>query len=334
MRFFKIFLYPLDVSLELLKESTEYFGYNPRRCFDSASSVESLEEMKRTIKGQIRGLASKERNMVKVLYSSQTGDNQVSHSIFELRIFSKCKFGYVSRWAFDCFLEAYEAQQAATATDFYRYISGIPDAALLWGHVFKRMVFRHLAEIDVEHKFLMRGLSEPILGKTTWTFRGPIPRFNFRQKEDFIGAITNAVQKKIPLHLGPLARARNFVAVDSIVYDPNEVLTCIQITVSGQHDIRVSGLQRIQSWLEPDTPLEHLHPPTSSCLRPSKEASNSNTENRPWRLIFIVPSDHEASFRLQTLEGDTDWGKWAGKVHQYVLGLDVFKKPEYEGGNF
>jgi hypothetical protein len=341
-----MFLYPFDVSLELLLESTEYFGYNPRRCFDAASSVHTLKEMKRAIETRIRGLAM-ECNMVQVLLSSQTGNNQVSHSIFEispndeLRIFSECKFGYVSEWAFDCFLEAYEDHQAAAATDFYQYISGIPDAATLWGHVFERLVFKQVAEIDSEHKFPIRGLSEPILGKATWTFRGPIPRFNFRQKEEFIGAITNAVQNKTPLHLVPLARARNFGVVDSIVYDPKEVLTCIQITVSGQHDIRVSGLQRIQGWLEPDTPLEHLHPPRAahlcpsktSCLRPSK-ASNSNTENRPWRLIFIVPSNHEASFRLQTLEGDTDRGKWAGKVHQYVLGLDVFKKPEYEGGNF
>jgi hypothetical protein len=31
------------------------------------------------------------------------------------------------------------------------------------------------------------------------------------------------------------------------------------------------------------------------------------------------------------LDGDTDLGEWAGKVDQYVLGLDVFKKPDYDG---
>jgi len=37
------------------------------------------------------------------------------------------------------------------------------DAASLWGHVFKRLVFNHLVGIDAEHEFPMRGLSESIL---------------------------------------------------------------------------------------------------------------------------------------------------------------------------
>ena len=344
MHFFRIFLHPMDISPELLQKSTEYFGYNPRRCFDAASSVDRFEELKGTIEARIIGIPSKESNMVQVLSSSQTGDNHVSHSIFEIspsnekRIFSKCKFGYVSKWAFNCFLEAYEAQQAVAATNFYRFISEIPVAATLWGHVFERLVFRYLAEIELEHKFLMRGLSEPILGEATWTFRGPIPRRNFGRREDFIGAITKAVQEKDRLHHDLVPFAQNFGAVDSIVYDPKAVLTFLQITVGREHDIRVSGLQRIQNWLG-RTPLAHLRPPRAAHLRPSKtsrftlplpfRASNSKTGNRPWRLIFIVPSDREAFFELQTLEGDTDRGEWAGKVHQYVLGLDVFKKPEY-----
>jgi len=284
--------------------------------------MERLEEQKGEIKSRITAITSEHSNMVQVLYSSQTGDISVSHSIFEIspkdkfRLLSYCKFGYVSQWAFDRFLEAYETRQAAAAADFYRYISGIPDAASLWGHVFERLVFKHLVGIDAEHEFPMRGLSEPILGKTTWTFCGPIPHFKFRRAKDFIGAITDAVQNTNPLHLVP--SVRNFATVDSIVYDPNEVLTCIQMTVSSRHDIRVSGLQLIQSWLERRTPLAHL--------RPSK--SNPDTENKPWRLIFIVPSDDEASFELQPLKGDTDLGEWAGKVHQYVLGLDVFKNKE------
>jgi hypothetical protein len=64
------------------------------------------------------------------------------------------------------------------------------------------------------------------------TFHGPVPHFNFRWEMDFIGAITNAVQNKSPVHLVP--SVHNFVTVDSIIYDPKEVLTCIQIMVSGQ----------------------------------------------------------------------------------------------------
>jgi len=317
MHFFRTFLYPFDISPELLKKSTSYFGYNPRRCFNSASSVQKLEEKKEGIESRIINVASNHSNMVQVLYSSRRGDDSVSHSIFEIspkdksRLLAQCKFSYVSKWALDCFLEAYETRQAAAAADFYRYISRIPEAASLWGHVFERLVLNHLVGIDAEHPFPMRGLSESIRGQTTWTFRGRIPCFNFLQKEDFIGAITNAVQNENPLHLLPLNP--NFAAVDSIVYDPNEVLTCIQITVSSQHPIRVLGLQNIQSWLEPGNTL-------LAGLRPSKHS--------PWRLIFIVPSRGEASFELQKLVGDTALGEWAGKVHQYVLELDVFRKPE------
>ena len=50
MHFFRMFLHPLDISPELLKESTLYLGYNPRRCFYSASSMERLEELKGVIK--------------------------------------------------------------------------------------------------------------------------------------------------------------------------------------------------------------------------------------------------------------------------------------------
>ena len=137
-----------------------------------------------------------------------------------------------------------------------------------------------------------------------WTCHGCTPHFTFLRDLDFIDEITKAVQNGQPLHLVPLVR--NFPAVDSIVYDPNEALTCIQTTVSRNHPIVLSGLQRIQSWLKLHTPLEGL--------RPSRE--------RPWRLIFIVPSD-ETSFELQELRGEAA-DECAGKVHQYVLRLDVF----------
>ena len=329
IHFFRVFLYRFDISPELLKKSTEYFGYNPRRCFKSASSVQQLEVEKGVIESRITELATEERNMVRVLLSSRDDDTGVSHSIFQispkdrLRYFFQCKFSHVSQWALDTFLETFEAQQAAAATEFYRLISLLPDAASLWGQVFKRLVFKHLAGTDAEHEFPVRGLSESesILGPTTWTFRGPIPRFKFRQEKDFIDAITNAVQNANPLHLVP--SVPNFAAVDSIVYDPNEVLTFIHITVSSRHHISVTGLERIQSWLNGTL----LAP-----LCPSKEKSKGKAEaearNGTWRLIFIVPSHCEASFELQPLEGDAPLGEWAGKVHQYVLGLDVIKKPE------
>ena len=177
---------------------------------------------------------------------------------------------------------------------------------LLWGLVFKRRVSNCLDRIGAAGRnFPIRELTSP--EEMTWSYRGPTPRSNFLQKSDFIDEITKAIQRNEPLHLIP--SAPNFTAVDSILYAPTEVLTCIQTTVSRKHSICVSGLQRIQSWLEHGTPLAALRPST----------------NRPWRFIFIVPSGEASTFELQKLEGDTK-DEWAGKVHQYVLELDVLGK--------
>jgi hypothetical protein len=89
----------------------------------------------------------------------------------------------------------------------------------------------------------------------TWTCHGRIPRSVF-QETTVIGTITSAVATNEPVHLVP--SATNFPAVDSIVYYPNDVLTCIQTTMDYGHPIAVSGLRRIQRWLQ--SPLEDLHP--------------------------------------------------------------------------
>ena len=257
---------------------------------------------------QIRDVAINESKISQLLHSSRRGDSDVSHAIFVIspqtksRHPAKCKFGAVSRWALDLLLKEYETRWDNAVAAFYDYISGMSDTASLRGPIFERQVLNYLNGMDAEHKFSIRGLTSE---QMTWSYRGPIRRFNFLQDLDFIDEITKAVQSRNPLHLVPLAL--NF-PVNSILYDPNEALTCIQITISRKHHILVSGLQRIRSWLKRDTRLAGLLP----------------LKERPWRFIFIVPSD-EASFELQRLEGDTQ-GEWAGKVQQYVLGLDVVGK--------
>jgi hypothetical protein len=308
MPFFRIFLYPFDISLELLREATLYFGYNPRLCFNAAHSAGVLKAKKEEVTLQILDVSVKESNISQLLRSSRKGKSDVSHSIFAMfprdknRLFTQCQFGRVSPWALDILLDTYETQRANAATDFYEYIQGASDAATLWGHVFERLVLNHFDRVGHEHKFSLRRLTSS--RKMTWSVPSGIQRFNFRRDSDFIDEITKAVREKKPLHLVPFSR--NFAAVDSIIYDPNRVLTCIQVTSRREHDILVPGLQRIQSWLRRGTLLEGLHP----------------SENRPWRFIFVVPSDEE-TFDSQRLVGDTAQSEWAGKVQQYVLGLDV-----------
>jgi len=247
---------------------------------------------------------------MQLLYASRTGDSAVSHSIFEIlpidesRQLAECGFDIVSHWVLRLFMEEYESCEAHRANDFYRQISGLPKAASLWGHVFEQKVLHHIDTYGCE--FEIRALASP--GMITWECPGPIRRYTFQREEDFILEITETIKKNKSLHLVPLAS--NFEAVDSILYSPNDVLTCIQTTVSGNHPISVGGLQRLQNWLGTEPPLADL--------RPSRD--------RPWRFIFVVPPGDASTYEKQQFKTDTKSDAWDGRVHQYVLGLDVLGK--------
>ncbi|KAF8498771.1 hypothetical protein F5888DRAFT_205246 [Russula emetica] len=111
-----MFLHPSDLSFKLLRESTSYFGYNPRRCFEASSSVAKLEVAKREVASVIRDAAGKEcDNIMRLLHDTRTGSN-VSHKIFQIsptntdtsRLLSDCQFEAVPRWALDLLLEQYD----------------------------------------------------------------------------------------------------------------------------------------------------------------------------------------------------------------------------------
>ena len=249
--------------------------------------------------------------MVQMLNASRTGDNTVSHSIFQIsppkngsRRLAECDFTPVSRWAFECFAEVYERYDAHAANTFYRQISTSPLSASLWGYVFEARVLNY---VDARGcNFKIRGLASN--SKEPWKCRGPIPRFNFLQESDFVNELTKAIQeKKVSLHLVP--SVRNFTTVHSILYTRNEVLTFLQCTVGKkEHPINVEGLTRLRSWLKTGTSLGPLRPSTK----------------KPWRLIFIVPPGQASTFKQQRLDGNAE-GSWANWVTQYVLELDVLE---------
>jgi hypothetical protein len=116
MPFFRIFLYPFDISLDLLREATLYFGYNPRLCFNAAHSADVLKAKKEEVTSQILDVSVKESNISQLLRSSRKGKSDASHSIFAMfprdqnRLFTQCQFGGVSPWALDILLDAYETQ--------------------------------------------------------------------------------------------------------------------------------------------------------------------------------------------------------------------------------
>ncbi|KAH9997437.1 hypothetical protein BJV74DRAFT_883436 [Russula compacta] len=204
--------------------------------------------------------------------------------------------------------------RAEELTQFYFALS--PTKASLSGVLFEGQVLNHLDGIEAERKFKICRLTDPDPDsiEMEWTYRGPIRRVTFDNESTAIHEITDAVQSKEPLHLVP--SDSRFPAADSILYDPhdpNAVLTCVQITKNKRQPIVASGLQDIQAWFKPHTPLADL--------RPSK--------TRPWRFLFVVPSDMFLTYKFQNLKGATPTGVWATKVHQYVLGIEertIFRK--------
>ena len=185
---------------------------------------------------------------MQLLNNAQMGGSDVPHTIFQIfpsntdpnRLLSQCHFETVSRWALDLLLSQYELQQANAATDFFHKISGMHGAASLRGYLFKRQVLKYLDDIDTDCHLLIRGLTSD--DEIPWTYRGPIRRVTF-QETAVIDTIKKAVESSTPLHLVP--SASNFPAVDSIVYHPNDGLTCIQVTTSRYHPTAVPGLKRI-----------------------------------------------------------------------------------------
>jgi len=156
MPLYRIFLYPIDLPFRLLKESTLYFGHNPRRCLTVSSSASKLEDQRVHVSDSITDAvtkASTSDDLMQLLRKTRKGGSNISHTIFqnfpadERRLFSACQYGTVSQWAFDLVLEQYGARKAEVIADFYFNISGMPGAASLRGYLFEKQVLRRLAYV-------------------------------------------------------------------------------------------------------------------------------------------------------------------------------------------
>ena len=306
IRFFRIFLHPLDLTLRQLKESVSYFGYNPRRCFIASQSKSNLRHLVEEIKNKIRCIPP--GTSILTLLNGAFTTRGVSHPIFELapsddmRLLSSCHIGAVSPWALDALLKEYETRTADAAADFYLSIADKPFAGSLRGRLMERQVLKYFDSFPGPHDFPMRSLASSAV--STWTYPGPAKRVTFESRS-FTPSLTSAVEAKQPQHLVP--SDPNFPAVDSILCNPAEGIVCIQVTIKNNHPVAVSGLRRIQAWLKRGTPLGDLRPSISG---------------KHWRLIFVVPEVMAHDYRLQDFEGDTKKCEWANKVDQYVVGIN------------
>lgn len=94
----------------------------------------------------------------------------------------------------------------------------------------------------------------------------------------------------------------NFPAVDSIFYDPGEVLIGIQVTIRNKHTVAILGLKHLQGQLKLKSLL----------------ALQALTTGNHWLLMFVVPAAAAASFKQQVFKQDTGRSEWTRKVGQYV----------------
>ena len=175
---FRIFLHPLDIPFKLLKESTSYFGHNPRRCFTASTSVMELQTQKNEV--VLRALSATQNGFSCLVHATRLGDaaSELSNVFFEnfpsndSWHLGDCQFGAVSQWALDLLLMEYEKCQADAAVAFYRTLPDMPDAASLQGHLFERQVLNYLDGINAQHNFTICRLTN--YNQMTWTYCGPI----------------------------------------------------------------------------------------------------------------------------------------------------------------
>jgi hypothetical protein len=248
IHFFRIFLHSHDITFKLLRKSASYFGYNPRQCFDLSYSESRLNAEIEEVVARIRDIARGTTSMLQALYSYRLSANAISHTIFQLypsnesRELAMCKYEVVSRWVLDSLLRVCETHEADAAAKFYCSLSGVPWAGAFLGQLFERQALKHLDDIGRHRRLTIRRLSDS--GQIPWTYHGPIPRFVF-EETTVISKIASAVAANESVHLVP--SATNFPAVDSIIYYPNDVLTCIQTTINDDHPIAVSGVFKVGS---------------------------------------------------------------------------------------
>ena len=289
-----------------------YFGLNPRQCFEAASSAQTMLRTKTDVEGDIHKVADqgfeKIIPLIAIVRLGGSGQYDPPSKIFQInpdpddkeRSLAKCHVSITS-WALRHLMDRIEDHKGERAFTLYHSVSRMPEAASLRGSLFEMQVLRYLDHLTIEKTFKIRRLTNSYPDETEWKYPGPTKHVDY-ELSTASGFIEQAVENKRAYHLVP--SARNFTAVDSIIYDPNDtVLTCIQITTNTCHPIVVSGLRNIQRWLKSQSPF----------LRPLK--------TKPWRFLFVVPVSMESNFEPQTFKGDTNRGEWAGKVNQYVLGL-------------
>ena len=160
-------------------------------------------------------------------------------------LLAEAQIAAVSPCALDNLLGAYNGQQADVPYNFYCLIMKAFRMRILWGQMFERQVFKFFASLKENTSFRMRSLDNSTT--SDWVYPGPTSYSSFRPLT-VIQLLEVAVTLKKPLCLTATPNPSNFPAVVSILYDPSQGLTGIQITAQTTHPVAVMGFKQIQKW--------------------------------------------------------------------------------------
>ncbi|KIL61777.1 hypothetical protein M378DRAFT_821552 [Amanita muscaria Koide BX008] len=196
-----IFLNPQNLDLANLRESTLYFGFNPRNSFNACKSGFGWDYYRAEIVDTIRSIKPRDVSLHALMNGTISASNDsLSHLVFEIlpsnenRYFSEARVQPVSSWVLEQLLEHYEQHDANAAADFYDMIMAVLRNAGV--------------EVNINHPMAFKSQSLPTIFK-------------------------EFVKEKEARHMVLLIP--NFAAVDSILYAPASVLTGFQITINQQH---------------------------------------------------------------------------------------------------
>ena len=302
---YRMFLAVSDFPYSRLRESTMYFGFNPRTCFDASSDPRYLVYCLGVIEKKIKETA--EKTSLHNLWNQTCSTKSISHAVFQIsptdlnddRLITQVITAAISPWALTTILKIYEDFQAGASFEFYQTIKGLPNTGTIRGQMFQVHVLKHLSALKGGEQFTIRRLTDSVTFQ--WTY--PVTSSSFSHSSTFPQLLQDAVNLEKSVHLVP--QEPNFPAVDSILYTHRDVLTGIQVTVTDEHPVAVVGLQRIQRWFKRGSGLTNFRPLASG---------------QHWRLIFVVPEEKATNFKIQKFEGNGSKG-WLKKVDQCVLGI-------------
>ncbi|KAM6491798.1 hypothetical protein JOM56_012838 [Amanita muscaria] len=230
-----LFLHSSYLDLACLKESVLYFGSNPRRCFSASVSREKLDFMKAKVTEKINAIDTVTTSLRQLMVGSISAKS-FSHEVFEIFPSKESRHTTrvqaVSQWALEQLLEQYQHSQADAAAAFYNMAAGVSFAGPPRGDMFQLQVLKYFDLIKHPKTFNIRHLSTSELSE--WTYPGPARRLAVLSQTFPTATLKKVVENKEPRHIVPLIP--NSAAVDSILYDPDSVLTSFQITINVKHE--------------------------------------------------------------------------------------------------